>query len=145
MAAVLNSHGVIGKDNLTRRYGALLSNANLMLRMDEILPQHILKLLPPPSTRSLQVHDCGTVVEACAKFVYDAGDSRGLLQLAEYLYAADARDAAPHLGERPLDADGASRVARGQPQGQAARGRAKRYLVLQLDPRHVHPSGPHQS
>ena len=100
MAAVLNSHGVLGKDNLTRRYGALLSNANLMLRMDEILPQHVLKLLPPPGTRSLQVHDCGTVVEACAKFVYDSGDTRGLHQLAEYLYAADARDAAPHLGER---------------------------------------------
>ena len=88
-----------------------------MLRMDEILPQHILKLLPPPSTRSLQVHDCGTVVEACAKFVYDSGDSQALSQLAEYLYAADARDAAPHLGDRPFDADGASRVLEASPKG----------------------------
>ena len=62
-----------------------------MLRMDDILSQHILKLLPPPSTRSLQVHDCGTVVEACAKFVYDAGDFHALTQLGKYLYAADAR------------------------------------------------------
>ena len=47
----------------------------------------------------MQAHDCGTVVEVCAKFVHDAGAPLALSQLAEYLYAADVLDAAPHVGE----------------------------------------------
>ena len=63
----------------------------------EILPKHLTTLLPPPpqGVRARQIHDCGTVVEACANFVRSAGHSAVLTQLAEYLYFAGEQDATP--------------------------------------------------
>ena len=67
VAKVLVARGVKGKDNLTRRHSALVSNANLAKRWDDVHPEHMRRLLPPPGLRARQHHDCGTMVEACVK------------------------------------------------------------------------------
>ena len=93
VADVLVAHGVHGKEDLTRRHSALVSNANMARRMREILPDHLVALLPSQATCALQTHDCGTTVEACVHFVLKAGHGLVLTQLAEYLYSAGERDA----------------------------------------------------
>ena len=98
VAKVLVARGVKGKDNLTRRHSALVSNANLAKRLDDVLPEHMRRLLPPPGLRARQHHDCGTMVEACVKHVCDTGGDAALTQLAEYLYTAGCADAALLLG-----------------------------------------------
>ena len=84
VARVLVEKGVKGKDDLTRRQSALISNANLAKRLDDVLPEHMQRLLPPPGLRARQPHDCGTVVEACVEHVCDAGHDAALVQLAEF-------------------------------------------------------------
>ena len=93
VADVLVAHGVHGKEDLTRRHSALVSNANMARRMTEILPDHLVALLPPQAACAMQTHDCGTIVEACVHFVLKAGHGAVLTQLAEYLYSAGERDA----------------------------------------------------
>ena len=93
VADVLVAHGVHGKEDLTRRHSAIVSNANMARRMREILPDHLVALLPSQATCALQTHDCGTTVEACVHFVLKAGHGIELTQLAEYLYSAGERDA----------------------------------------------------
>ena len=45
MARVLVEKGVKGKDELTRRQSALISNANLAKRLDDVLPEHSVRAL----------------------------------------------------------------------------------------------------
>ena len=93
VAEVLVAHGVQGREDLTRRHSALVSNANMARRITEILPDHLIALLPSQAACARQTHDCGTVVEACVHFVRKAGHGAVLTQLAEYLYSAGERDA----------------------------------------------------
>ena len=100
VANVLVAHGVHGKEDLTRRHSAIVSNANMARRMREILPDHLVALLPSQAACALQTHDCGTTVEACVNFVLKAGHGVELTHLAEYLYSAGERDAVlPPAGE----------------------------------------------
>ena len=78
VAEVLVANGVRGRDDLTHRHSMLVSNANLARRIMEVLPEHLTTLLPSQSACARQVHDCGTVVEACANFVREAGHSAEL-------------------------------------------------------------------
>ena len=123
VAEVLLKNGVQGRDNLTRRHSALTSNANLASRLDCLLPEHMQRLLPSPGTCARQPHDCGTVVEACVAFVYKAGHRSALVQLAEYLYAADCADAALLFGGATDGGEGVAPMPETNPKGR----------LLQLD------------
>ena len=128
VAEVLVANGVRGRDDLTRRLSTLVSNANMARRIMEILPEHLTILLPSQTVCARQVHDCGTVVEACVHFVREAGHGAELTRLAEYLYSAGERDAVP----RP--ADDAARTVREAPRQPESDPKGR---VLQLD-RHAH-------
>ena len=124
VAEVLVANGVRGRDDLTRRHSTLVSNANLVRRVMEVLPEHLTTLLPSQSVCARQVHDCGTVVEACANFAREAGHSAELTRLAEYLYFAGERDAIP-----PPE-DDAARTVRNAPRQPESDPKGR---VLQLD------------
>ena len=135
VAEVLVANGIRGRDDLTRRHSMLVSNANLARRIMEILPEHLTDLLPSQSARARQVHDCGTVVEACANFARKAGHSAELTRLAEYLYFAGERDAIP----RPEnDAARTVRNAPGQPESDPK----GRVIKLDQDARWTYESVP---
>ena len=124
VAEVLVANSVRGRDDLTRRLSTLVSNANMARRIMEILPEHLTVLLPSQTVCARQIHDCGTVVEACVHFVREAGHGAELTRLAEYLYSAGERDAIP----RP--ADDAARTVRDAPRQPESDPRGR---VLQLD------------
>ena len=125
VAEVLLKNGVKGRDNLTRRHSALISNANLASRLDCLLPAHMQRLLPSPGTCARQPHDCGTIVEACVAFACRAGHRSALVQLAEYLYASDCADAALLFGGATDDGEGVAPMPETNPKGR----------LLQLDPK----------
>ena len=64
-------------------------------------------LLPPPGTRALQIHDCGTMLEACdcVEFVCDAGNGEALMQLAEFLFAVEEEEAESLTGAKARDGE----------------------------------------
>jgi len=86
IARELRSRGLTEVDQLTRAYSVVASNANLAGNMDALLPNSLIALIPM-ERRLLQVHDCGTVVEACVGSVADAGNTAAIDELARYLVA----------------------------------------------------------
>ena len=117
VAWVLEANGIQGSAELTLRQSRLVSNANLAKRLEILLPEHMGALLPSPDIRERQIHDCGTMIEACVKFVCDAGNAEALMQLAEFLFAAEEHDAESLTGAEARDGGGALRVLESNPKG----------------------------
>eukprot|EP00191_Tetraselmis_sp_GSL018_P024403 CAMPEP_0177624428 /NCGR_PEP_ID=MMETSP0419_2-20121207/29485_1 /TAXON_ID=582737 /ORGANISM="Tetraselmis sp., Strain GSL018" /LENGTH=512 /DNA_ID=CAMNT_0019125155 /DNA_START=589 /DNA_END=2128 /DNA_ORIENTATION=- len=72
---------------LTEIYGAASSNENMAAHIDLILPPCLLDAIGPPQSEALQVHDYGTMLEACVKEV--AGEDDGAVsELARFLLSS---------------------------------------------------------
>lgn len=69
---------------LTKIYGAAASNDNLAAHIELILPPSLLACIPPPQTAALQIHDFGTMVEACVDAVA-VDDAEAVAELARFL------------------------------------------------------------
>ena len=70
---------------LTEHFSAAASNENLTALLGVLLTPALLSLLPSEQQRALQVHDCGTVLEACVSRVYAAGNTAAIAALARFL------------------------------------------------------------
>ena len=91
VAAELRTQGVTGHANLTKRFAFAVSNDNMAAHLDELLTPSLLALVPPASERAAQVHDCGTMVEACIDQVHAAGDMAAVTEVAVFLLAHPLR------------------------------------------------------
>ncbi|EOD30764.1 hypothetical protein EMIHUDRAFT_232352 [Emiliania huxleyi CCMP1516] len=100
VARELQAQCVGGQDELTRRFCAAVSNEHMAAHLDQLLPLTLLTLLPPAEERAAQVHDCGTLLEACVERVHHSGGADAIEELARYLLAtATDTDADASEGE----------------------------------------------
>ena len=106
-----------GIQYLTNIHSAATNNENLAALIDEILPQRLLERIPPSS--SMQIHDRGTMVEACVDAVAKE-DPAAVDELARFLVLAGmasegSSSSSSSSGDHP--ADSLLAVAEGNPKG----------------------------
>lgn len=87
VAQALREYSHAGPSDLTKLFSVAVSNENMATAFEEVLPPHHLKRAPSAERRAQQVHDCGTMVEACVERVASGGDMPAVSELARFLLA----------------------------------------------------------
>eukprot|EP00316_Scyphosphaera_apsteinii_P016066 CAMPEP_0119315952 /NCGR_PEP_ID=MMETSP1333-20130426/37882_1 /TAXON_ID=418940 /ORGANISM="Scyphosphaera apsteinii, Strain RCC1455" /LENGTH=381 /DNA_ID=CAMNT_0007321459 /DNA_START=160 /DNA_END=1306 /DNA_ORIENTATION=- len=93
VADELRAQRVGDHERLTKRFQAIVSNKNIAAHLDVLLTPPLLALVPTPQKRAVQVHDCGTMIEACVDHVHASGDTAAVAELAKFLVATAVEDA----------------------------------------------------
>mmetsp|Transcript_23081 Transcript_23081/g.64094 ORF Transcript_23081/g.64094 Transcript_23081/m.64094 type:complete len:461 (-) Transcript_23081:501-1883(-) len=75
---------------LTAIYSAAASNENMAVHIDLLLPPCLLDTIPPLQSAAMQVHDYGTMLEACIQAVADE-DPEAVAELARFLVSSVMR------------------------------------------------------
>ena len=65
-------------------YSAAASNETMAAHLELLLPGCLLDCIPPPQSAALQIHDCGTMVEACVDAIA-AENPEAVAELARFL------------------------------------------------------------